>query len=520
MAMRLAEVVATSAEVAGTRSRTAKVAALAEALRRCEVEETATVATYLAGALVQRRTGLGWRSLQDLPAPAEDPVLTVAEVDAAVERLAALSGPGSQTARRAAVQELFARATGPEQTWLRRAITGEVRQGASEALVQEAVAAAAQVPVALVRRAAMLAGATTPVAAAARAGGRPALEAFHLEVCRPVSPMLASSAPDLATAWTKVSSAVEQVAVEVKLDGIRIQAHKDGEKVLLATRSLEDITDRLPEVAEIVRALPARRLVLDGEALALGPDGRAVPFQETAARTATAATGAGSVPGERLTITPFFFDLLLRDEADLLDAPAGERWGHLEQLVGTEHRVGRLVTTKEAAAEEFLAGALQAGHEGVVLKSTVAPYAAGRRGAAWVKVKPVHTLDLVVLAVEPGSGRRRGWLSNIHLGARDPAGGFVMLGKTFKGMTDEILTWQTERFTELATDRTEWVVRLRPEQVVEVAFDGVQRSSRYPGGLALRFARVLRYRDDKAPAEADTIEDVRAFLERDGRADR
>ncbi|HLS62456.1 MAG TPA: ATP-dependent DNA ligase, partial [Ruania sp.] len=335
-----------------------------------------------------------------------------------------------------------------------------------------------------------------------------------------VSPMLASSAPDLATAWTKVSSAVEQVAVEVKLDGIRIQAHKNGERVLLATRSLEDITDRLPEVAEIVRALPAQRLVLDGEALALGPDGRAVPFQETAARTATAATGAGSVPGERLTITPFFFDLLLRDEADLLDAPAGERWGHLEQLVGTEHRVGRLVTTKEAAAEEFLAGALQAGHEGVVLKSTVAPYAAGRRGAAWVKVKPVHTLDLVVLAVEPGSGRRRGWLSNIHLGARDPAGGFVMLGKTFKGMTDEMLTWQTERFTELATDRTEWVVRLRPEQVVEVAFDGVQRSSRYPGGLALRFARVLRYRDDKTPAEADTIEDVRAFLERDGRADR
>src|SRR5699024_5189259 len=228
MAMRLAEVVATSAEVAGTRSRTAKVAALAEALRRCEVEETATVATYLAGALVQRRTGLGWRSLQDLPAPAEEPSLTVAEVDSTVARLAALSGPGSQTARRAAVQELFARATAAEQTWLRGAITGEVRQGASEALVQEAVAAAAQVPVAQVRRATMLAGATAPVAAAARAGRTPALEAFHLEVCRPVSPMLASSAPDLATAWTKVSSAVEQVAVEVKLDGIRIQAHKNG----------------------------------------------------------------------------------------------------------------------------------------------------------------------------------------------------------------------------------------------------------------------------------------------------
>ncbi len=516
--MQLAEVVATSAQVAGTRSRTAKVAALAEALRRCAATEAATVATYLAGALVQRRTGVGWRALRDLPAPAASPTLSVAEVDAALEHLADLAGPGSQTARAAAVRELFARATVAEQTWLRGAITGEVRQGASDALVQEAVAAAAQVPLALVRRAAMLAGATAPVAAAARAGGAEALQAFHLEVGRPVSPMLASSAPDLATAWTTVGSAVEQVAVDHKLDGIRIQAHKDGETVLLVTRSLEDITDRLPEVAQVVRALPARRLVLDGEALALGPDGRAVPFQETAARTATTAAAATSTPGGRPAITPFFFDLLLRDEVDLLDAPAAERWRHLEELVPAEHRVGRLVTTEEAAAEEFLAGALRAGHEGVVLKDPTAPYAAGRRGAAWVKVKPVHTLDLVVLAVEPGSGRRRGWLSNIHLGARDPAGGFVMLGKTFKGMTDEMLAWQTERFTELATERTEWVVQVRPEQVVEIAFDGVQRSSRYPGGLALRFARVLRYRDDKSAAEADTIGTVRAFLERGGRS--
>ncbi|WP_277051095.1 ATP-dependent DNA ligase [Ruania albidiflava] len=509
--MQLAEVVATSAEVAGTRSRTAKVAALAETLRRCAVEETATVATYLAGALVQRRTGVGWRSLQQLPPPAAGPSLTVVEVDSTLAHIAALSGPGSQAARTAALEELFARATTAEQAWLRGALTGEVRQGASEALVQEAVAAAAQVPVALVRRAAMLAGATAPVAAAARAGGTPELEAFHLEVGRPVSPMLASSAPDLASAWTKVTSAVEQVAVEVKLDGIRIQAHKDGETVLLATRSLEDITDRLPEVAQVVRGLPARRLVLDGEALALGPDGRARPFQETAARTSTV------LPTDATVITPFFFDLLLRDDLDLLDAPAAERWGHLEKMVPAEHLVGHLLTTDQAAAEEFLAGALRAGHEGVVLKSTSAPYAAGRRGAAWVKVKPVHTLDLVVLAVEPGSGRRRGWLSNIHLGARDPAGGFVMLGKTFKGMTDEMLAWQTERFSALATARTDWVVHVRPEQVVEIAFDGVQRSSRYPGGLALRFARVLRYRDDKTAAEADTIETVRAFL---GRADR
>ncbi|HIZ37379.1 MAG TPA: ATP-dependent DNA ligase [Candidatus Ruania gallistercoris] len=517
--MRLVEVVATSAQVAGTRARTAKVAALAEALRRCDPAETATVATYLGGALVQRRTGLGWRSLQQLPEPAEVASLTVAEVDTAFEHLAGLAGPGSQTARAAAVTELFGRATAPEQTWLRGAINGEVRQGASDALVQEAVAAAAEVPVALVRRAAMLAGSTPVVAAAAQRGGEDALAAFRLEVGRPVSPMLASSAPDLATAWTKVSSAVGRVAVDHKLDGIRIQAHKNGEDVLLVTRSLEDITDRLPEVANVVRDLPAHRLVLDGEALVLAPDGRALPFQETAARTATVLLGGdrSDASAERLPVTPYFFDLLLRDDLDLLDAPAEERWRHLGELLPPVHRVGRLLTDDVAEAQNFLAEALRDGHEGVVLKSTTTAYAAGRRGAAWVKVKPVHTLDLVVLAVEPGSGRRRGWLSNIHLGARDPAGGFVMLGKTFKGMTDEMLTWQTERFTELATEREDWLVQVRPEQVVEIAFDGVQRSSRYPGGLALRFARVVRYRDDKTAAEADTIEEVRAlYLARGG----
>lgn len=512
MAIQLAKLVATSAQVAGTRSRRTKVASLAEALRRCEPAETAVVATYLAGVLRQRRTGLGWRSLQHLPEPAEKASLTVAEVDATFEQIAGLAGAGSQTARAAMISELFARATAAEQLWLRGAITGEVRQGASEALVQEAVAAAAEVPVALVRRAAMLAGATPPVAVAAREGGSQALEQFRLHVGRPISPMLASSAPDLASAWTTVSAAVGEVAVDHKLDGIRIQAHKDGEDVLLVTRSLEDITERLPEVKELVRTLPAQRLVLDGEALALDPDGRALPFQDTAARTAT--DGGGD---QQQTITPYFFDLLLRDDVDLLDAPARERWEHLEELVPSAHRVGRLLTEDQAAAQEFLDEALRAGHEGVVVKSTTAPYAAGRRGAAWVKVKPVHTLDLVVLAVEPGSGRRRGWLSNIHLGARGPDGGFVMLGKTFKGMTDEMLSWQTERFTELATEREDWLVRLRPEQVVEIAFDGVQRSSRYPGGLALRFARVLRYREDKTAAEADTIEDVRAlYLARGG----
>jgi DNA ligase-1 len=297
------------------------------------------------------------------------------------------------------------------------------------------------------------------------------------------------------------------VAVDWKIDGIRLQAHKDGDRVLLATRTLEDITARLPEVVEVVRSLPAGRAVVDGEALALGPDGRPRPFQETASRT---ASGAGAA------ITPYFFDLLHLDGEDLLDRPAHERAARLAALVPEGHRVPRSVVGDPAGIREVFDTAVAAGHEGVVVKSLDAPYAAGRRGSGWVKVKPVHTLDLVVLAVEEGSGRRRGWLSNIHLGARDPAtGGFVMLGKTFKGMTDEMLAWQTERFTELMTERDDWVVRVRPEQVVEVAFDGLQRSTRYPGGLALRFARVVRYRDDKTAGEADTIEDVRRFLHGD-----
>jgi DNA ligase-1 len=513
--MRLAEVVATSAVVASTRSRKAKVAALAQALARAETEEIETVTAYLSGALRQRRVGVGWRSLTGLPEPAGSPSLGVAEVHERLEAISRFTGAGSQAARSSAVAELFARATAEEQSWLRGAITGELRQGASDALVQDAVAAAAGVPVAQVRRAAMFAGATLPVAVAALSGGSAALAEFQLKVGRPVLPMLASSAPDLDGAWEKLGGGRAPVAVDHKLDGIRIQAHKDGDRVLLVTRSLEDITDRLPDVVAVVRALPAERVVLDGEALALGPDGRPRPFQETASLTST-GSAAGAGVARAGAITPYFFDLLLRDDADLLDAPASERWRHLEELVPAAQRVPRLLTDDAEAAREFLAGAIAAGQEGVVVKSTDAPYAAGRRGSAWVKVKPVHTLDLVVLAVERGSGRRRGWLSNIHLGARDPhSGGFVMLGKTFKGMTDEMLAWQTARFEELATERDDWVVQVRPEQVVEIAFDGIQRSSRYPGGVALRFARVLRYRDDKTAAEADTIDTVRSFLATD-----
>lgn len=508
--MLLHEIVAGSGAVAATRSRKAKVAALAAVLGEVSPDEVETVVSYLAGSLRQRRTGVGWRALTTLPAPAAEPGLCVVEVHEAFERLAALAGPGSRAARAQALASLFARATRAEQTWLRALVTGEVRQGALDSLVQEALAVAAGVPLTAVRRAAMMAGSTVAVARAAVTGGEPALAAYGLQVGRPVSPMLASSATGVAEAVVKAAGASGgRVAVETKLDGIRIQVHRDGDRVTVATRSLDDITDRLPEVVRVVAALPARRLVLDGEALALDDTGRPRPFQETASRTATRITGAG-VP---VHVTPYFFDVLHLDGTDLMQAPGSERAAVLERLVPAEHRVTRLVTADATAAEEFAARAVADGHEGVVVKSLTATYDAGRRGAGWIKVKPVHTLDLVVLAVEWGSGRRRGLLSNLHLGARDPdTGGFVMLGKTFKGLTDEVLAWQTERFLALETSRAEHVVHVLPVQVVEIALDGLQRSTRYPGGVALRFARVVRYRDDKTAGQADTIDEVRTLL--------
>ncbi len=516
----LQEIVEASGAVAATRSRKAKVEVLARTLGQAHPEHVEVVAAYLSGTLLQRRTGLGWRSLGALPSPAVEPTLDVAEVNRAFQEIADLSGPGSQGARAAAVAQLFSRATDPEQQWLRAVALGEVRQGALDSLLQEAVAAAAGLPVAAVRRAAMLSGSTIAVVALALRDGLAALESVGLAVGSPILPMLASSAPDVAAALERIGGRVvpaaeevpegvvepgrTPVAVDAKLDGIRIQVHRAEDEVRIFTRSLEEITARLPEVVAAVRALPASRLVLDGEALLVDGDGRPRAFQETASRVATA--------GGELHVTSYFFDLLHLDGEDLLDRPAHVRWARLEALVPESQRVARLVTGDPAAAAGFLARVLEAGHEGVVVKDLAAAYDAGRRGAAWVKVKPVHTLDLVVLAVEWGSGRRQGLLSNIHLGARDPAtGDFVMLGKTFKGMTDEVLTWQTERFLELETRREGHVVHVRPEQVVEIALDGLQRSSRYPGGVALRFARVVRYRDDKSAAEADTLETVLAI---------
>jgi DNA ligase-1 len=501
----LADLVAASSAVGSTRSRTAKTAALAAALREAGPEEVPTATSYLSGALPQRRTGLGWRSLTALPPPAETGTLTVAQVHESFEAIAGVSGAGSQARRTALVESLFARATADEQAYLRGLVTGELRQGALDGLMLEAVALAAAVPAAAVRRASMFAGSTPPVAAAALAGGVEALAEFGLQPGRPIRPMLASSAADVDEALDRIGDG--PVAVDAKLDGIRVQVHKHDGRVRVFTRSLEEITDRVPEVVEAVAALPAHTLVLDGEAIALTPEGRARPFQETGARTASrvdVATLRAQVP-----LTSYFFDLLHVDGEDLVDSPGHERFARLATVLPPALVVPRTVTSDPAEARRLFADLVSAGHEGVVVKSLDAPYDAGRRGAGWVKVKPRHTLDLVVLAVEWGSGRRQGWLSNIHLGARDPeSGAFVMLGKTFKGMTDEMLTWQTERFLELEVSRSAHVVTVRPEQVVEIAFDGIQTSTRYPAGMALRFARVLRYRDDKTADEADTVDTV------------
>ena len=506
--MLLADVAATSAALAGTRSRLAKRALLVDLLRRTAPDEAPVVARYLAGELRQRRTGLGWRSLAAMPDPATEPTLDVLAVDAVFEQMSRLCGPGSSTARTTLATDLFAAATAPEQRLLRGLVTGDLRQGALDALLLDAVAEAAGVPPDAVRRAAMLAGATEPVASAALGAGSPdealaALADFGLAVGRPVRPMLAASAPDIATAVAGFAG--RPVVVDAKLDGIRVQAHRDGDDVRIFTRSLDDVTARVPEIVAVVRSLPVHTAVLDGEALALGPDGQPRPFQETSARSATQDAELAAVT----TLSPFFFDVLHADGRDLLDAPLLERLAVLD-AVARGHVVERIVTDDADAAQAAFARWVAAGQEGALVKDAAAPYEAGRRGSAWVKVKPRHTLDLVVLAVERGSGRREGLLSNIHLGARDPAGGFVMLGKTFKGMTDEMLAWQTQRFRELEVADDGWTVTVRPEQVVEIAFDGVQRSTRYPGGLALRFARVLRYRDDKTAAQADTVDMVRA----------
>ncbi|MGW5234809.1 ATP-dependent DNA ligase [Streptomyces nodosus] len=500
--MLLSRLARVSREVAATSARSRKIALLGELFRAADAEDVPVVIPYLAGRLPQGRLGIGWKLLGRPVPPAAEPTLTVREVDARLTRIGAVTGAGSQSERGRLLGELLAAATEEEQRFLTGLLTGEVRQGALDALAAEGLAEATGAAPADVRRAVMLAGSLRAVAEALLSGGPAALGTFRLTVGRPVLPMLAQSASSVAEAVGRLGAC----AVEEKLDGIRVQVHRDGGEVRVHTRTLDDITDRLPEVTSAALGLTGERFVLDGEVIALDEAGRPRSFQETAGRVGSrldVATAAAAVP-----VSPVFFDVLSVADRDLLDLPFADRHTELARLVPEPMRVRRaLVRGSEevAVAEDFLAETLARGHEGVMVKALDAPYGAGRRGAAWLKVKPVHTLDLVVLAAEWGHGRRTGKLSNLHLGARAPDGSFVMLGKTFKGLTDAMLGWQTERLGELAVADDGRVVTVRPELVVEIAYDGLQRSPRYPAGVTLRFARVVRYREDKRPEEADTV---------------
>ncbi|MGD2082823.1 MAG: ATP-dependent DNA ligase [Chromatiales bacterium] len=508
----LARIVRTSEQLRSTRSRREKTALLADCLTGLGAGEVRTAAAYLMGELPQGRPGIGPAILAQaasVPA-ASDPTLGLNEVERRLSELRAVTGSGSQEKRRALIGGLFIRATGPEQGFLRRLILGELRQGALQGLMAEAVARAAAIPAAEVRRAVMVAGDVAAVAEAALAGGRAALAAYRVRLFQPLLPMLAQSAQDVDSALDRLGDA----ALEYKLDGARIQAHKDSDDVRVFTRRLNEVTAAVPEIVDLVRGLPARRLILDGEALSVRADGRPRPFQVTMRRFGRRADVEAM--RARLPLRAYFFDCLYLDDEDLLDAGGADRVRALASALPPESLIPRMVPGDRSEARAFLASALARGHEGLMAKALDAPYESGSRGSRWLKVKQAHTLDLVVLAAEWGSGRRRGRLSNLHLGARDdgPGSGYVMLGKTFKGLTDEMLEWQTRRLQALALGREGGVVHVRPELVVEVAFDGIQASPHYPGGLALRFARVKAHRPDKHAADADSIHRVRALYAR------
>jgi ATP-dependent DNA ligase I len=499
----LADLVAASNEVAATSSRSRKIAVLADLLRRLEPGEVPIAAGLVSGLPRQGRVGVGFAAVYgvDEQVPAATPSLTIHDLDAVVTEIQHAKGSGSGTRRKALLAGLLRRATAAEADFVKRLFTGELRQGALAALVAEAVAKAAGVAPETARRALMLTGDLPRTAEIALGAGEEGLRAVGFELFRPILPMLASTAETVSGAVAELG----RVSVEWKLDGIRIQVHRRGPEVRVYTRNLNDITHALPATVAAALRLPVEEAVLDGEALWMGSDGPAA-FQDTVAQIDSGAPPEG--------ITTFLFDLLHVDGDDLLDVPLEERARRLAEIA-PELEVPRLLTSDPAEGERVLEEALAAGHEGVVVKDAASLYAAGRRGKAWRKVKPVRTYDLVVLGAEWGHGRRQGWLSNLHLGARDPAtGGFVMVGKTFKGMTDELLDWQTKELLARETGRRGIAVLVRPELVVEIALDGVQSSTRYKGGVALRFARVKRYRPDKDAAEADTIDDLRALLHR------
>jgi DNA ligase-1 len=497
----LADLVATSAAVAATRARTAKVAALGDLLRQLERDEVAPAVGFLTGVPRQGRIGVGWRTAVKVEvAPAVDPSITIAELDAVLAELAVTSGSGSVAARQRLLGDLFARATAPEAEFIRVLLTGGLRQGALAGVMADAVAKAAGVPLALLRRAAMLAGDLGRAATLALTDGAPALEGVHLAVLHPIQPMLAASAGDVTEALSLTGAA----SVEWKLDGARVQVHRVGADVRIYTRNLNDITERLPGLVTLARSAPVDTFVLDGEVLWWDEDsGKPLAFQES-----MRAFGRDEVAPVDPRVR--FFDVLHADGVDLIDEPLTVRQEHLDRIVG-DLAIPRRHTADAAEAQAVLDQALDHGHEGVMVKSLDSTYDAGRRGGSWRKVKPVKTLDLVVLGAEWGHGRRRGWLSNLHLGAREPDGGFVMVGKTFKGLTDALLTWQTEQLLAREVSREGITVFVRPELVVEIALDGVQTSTRYPGGVALRFARVKGYRPDKDPDDADLIGTVQAL---------
>ena len=507
--MLLAELVAASHAVAATRSRTAKVAALADCLRRLEAAERRAGIAWLSGTLPEGRLGIGYAAVRGVAAPpAARASLTMQEVGASLAGLAAASGPGARSRRGELLELLLTRATAAEQQFLRRLLVQELRQGALEGIMADALAAAAGVDAAEVRRAFMVAGSLAAVGVAALDGGVEALRGFRLTLFRPLLPMLAGTAPDVDAALQRTGCA----SVETKYDGARVQVHRCRGEVRAYTRNLREVSANLPDLVAAVAGLPVRSVILDGEVLALRADGRPRPFQVTMSRFGRGTGGAAGLP-----LQPFFFDCLHLDGDDLIDRPLGERLAALDRACPAALRVPRVTTADPERAARHADEVLAGGHEGVMIKAVDSRYEAGRRGSGWIKVKPAHTLDLVVVAVEWGSGRRHGWLSNLHLAARDPErGGFAMVGKTFKGMTDDMLRWQTSRFLELETHRRGGGVYVRPEQVVEIAFDGIQSSSRYDSGMALRFARVKRYRTDKPAAEADTVAAMRALHRRAG----
>lgn len=516
---RLSEIVTASSDVAATRSRKQKTERFARVLAQLELGEVRPAVGFLCGELRQGKLGLGYATLRKLrqAPPACGETVTVLELDEAFQKLGELSGKGSGQRREQLLQELFGRLNDAERDFVVRLVLGELRQGALEAIVVEALAQATSVPVAVLRRAMLFAGDATEVAMRALSGGQPALAELSIELFRPLRPMLAQTAEDVSDAIARTAPC----CFEQKLDGVRIQVHVTPDRVAIYSRHGNDLTEGLPEIVALVRGFDAQSLVLDGEGIALKPDGRPHPFQVTMRRFGRKLELAEL--GRTLPLSAFFFDCLYSNGEVLVERTNEERWAALCRAVPEASRVLRMPVASVEEGDAALAAALKRGHEGVVVKSLASSYEAGRRGAGWLKLKPAPTLDLVVLAAEWGSGRRKGWLSNLHLGARDPvAGNFVMLGKTFKGLTDETLAWQTQKLRELAigedagteAEGQNYVVHVRPELVVEIAFDGLQRSPHYPGGMALRFARVRRYRPDKPASEADTIGFVRSLFER------